>query len=134
MASITVQCPCGEAFERPIQRGRPAIWCPQCRLLPIAQRPEKPATVAVVKTVEVDGQVEHVEVEEPVRTISRFGVHDTMNYTEREAIEAGMAEIRAKMAVLKGDLTPEELSAWEFKATCELYQGVKAFWWRNKGE
>lgn len=131
MASITVQCPCGEAFERPIQRGRPAIWCPQCRLLPIAQRPEKPATVAPVKPVVVEG-AEPVEAVVETRTVSRYGIHDTFNYTEREAIEEAVAEIRAKYEILRGELTAEELSAWEFQQTVQAYQSVKPKWWQSK--
>lgn len=87
-ASVSVVCPCGVAFERPIQRGRPAIWCPKCRELPIAKRPQVPTSGVVV-----DESGEEVEV---TPQVSRFGQWDDMNYSQRERIEAGVEALRGQ--------------------------------------
>lgn len=83
----TVQCPCGETFERPSQRGRPAIWCPECRELPVNKRAAREAIL--------DEDGEEVEGEYQV---SRFGVHDDLTYSQREAVEAGVAAANQKYA------------------------------------
>lgn len=75
----TVQCPCGETFERPSQRGRPAIWCPECRTIPMNQR--------VQREVTVDGDGEPVESKP-----SRFA-HDVLTGEQRDRIEEGVAEV-----------------------------------------
>lgn len=90
-SSVQTVCPCGDTFERPIQRGRPAIWCPKCRELPLAKRPPVPAEGLVVNA---DG--EEIEV---TPQVSRFGSHDVLNYTQRERIEAGVAEVYARHRV-----------------------------------
>jgi hypothetical protein len=79
---MQVQCPCGETFDRQPQRGRPAIWCPKCRTIPVAQRAERP-------TVTEEGEpVEH--------KVSRFGQYDVLNYEQRERVEEGVAAANAK--------------------------------------
>jgi hypothetical protein len=140
MASITVHCPCGVEFERPIQRGRPAIWCPECRTLPMGQRPEKPATVVVVKTVNESGEETVTEVKAE-RTVSRYGQHDVFSFNERETIEEGMARLNAEY---KNNIYPNRetlfaasadparaASDWLFDQTTALYKSVRKVWWQN---
>lgn len=87
-STVSVVCPCGDTFERSTGRGRPAIWCPKCRELPIAKRPPVPAS-GVVTTDEG----EEVEV---TPQVSRYGQWDDMNYTQRERIEAGIEALRGQ--------------------------------------
>jgi hypothetical protein len=75
----TVQCPCGQSFERKPQRGRPAVWCEKCRLLPMNQRAARP--------IETDEDGEPVEVKP-----SRYA-HDVLNGEQRDRIEEGVAEV-----------------------------------------
>lgn len=82
MSTVKVTCPCGTVFDRPVKRGRPAIWCEKCRLLPVPQRPER--------VIELGDDGEPVVAEAQV---SRYGQDDDMNYTQREAIEAGVAAV-----------------------------------------
>lgn len=89
-ASVSVVCPCGDTFERLIQRGRPAIWCPKCRELPIAKRPPVPTSGVVV-----DAETGE-ETEVTSDRVSRFGQHDWATYEQRERIEAGMAALRGQ--------------------------------------
>lgn len=76
----TVQCPCGQSFERQPQRGRPAVWCPACRELPMNKRAARPVT-------DEDGVF--VEV-----TPSRYA-HDVLNGEQRDRIEEGVAKVYA---------------------------------------
>ena len=84
--SVSTVCPCGVTFERPIQRGRPAIWCPKCRELPLPKRPPVPASGVVVVA-------ETGETVEVTPRVSRFGSHDWATYEQRERIEAGVAAL-----------------------------------------
>jgi hypothetical protein len=79
MSTVKVQCPCGAEFERPIQRGRPAIWCEACRVLPVAQRAER--------AVETDAEGDPIDHEKRE--------HDDLTGYERDAIEIAILEVSA---------------------------------------
>jgi hypothetical protein len=121
---MQVQCPCGETFDRQPQRGRPAIWCPKCRTLPVAQRVER--------VTEEGEPVEH--------KVSRFGPYDVLTYEQRETVEDGIAttnvkfreEIWPNRAKLFGGTTLQQTAAaheWHHRAMIEVYHAVDPKRW-----
>lgn len=76
----TVQCPCGQSFERLPQRGRPAIWCPACRLIPMNQRAARPS---------MGENGEGPEAPTP----SKYGDNDVLDGSQRDRIEEGVAKV-----------------------------------------
>lgn len=127
MSTVKVMCPCGTEFERPIQRGRPALWCEACRLLPVAQRAQRPAD---------DG--------EPVSSTSEKREHDDLMSHERDAIEAAMLEVQAQYITeiwpnratlfadqqyLKGPDPDRAAHDWLHFASYRAYNRVNAYKW-----
>lgn len=109
--TVSVTCPCGVVFERLIQRGRPPIWCPEHRALPVAQRPERPA---VDNSEAVDG-IDRVVNE-----------HDKYDGPQRDTIEANIAAVNAQWPLVcarrdAGGITAAEADAWLTNATRDAY-------------
>lgn len=117
--SVSVQCPCGQSFEREAKRGRPAVWCEECRKVPVAQRAARPVFVD--------------EAGEPVVSsdrVSRFGSHDKFSADERDDIEAGVLEVNEAyaaqdFAAMFSDADPRDIpflmGDWQRKEYAKVY-------------
>lgn len=122
MSFITVTCPCGTDFDREVKRGRPAIWCPECRKVPVAQR--------VAAVVSETGEAPVAE-----RKVSRLGQHDKFSYEQREQITANVEAVNAeyKVRVAQSVADHPELnrreavrlvSDWHAEALRDAYRSV----------
>lgn len=92
--TVPVTCPCGVVFERLVQRGRPPIWCPKCRLLPVVDRAERP---------------EVIEDEGP----DRDDENDRFNRIQRAEIEAKVAKAYEQWPVVwENRSSDDEANLW----------------------
>jgi hypothetical protein len=107
--SVSVTCICGEVFDRPIQRGRPAIWCLTCRAKPVADRPTRP--------VAVEG--------EPVDSDRIVNEHDKYDGPQRDSIEANVAAVYAEWPVIWGARENDaEADTWLTNSLRAAYETV----------
>lgn len=107
--TVTVTCPCGTSFDRPVKRGRPAIWCLACREIPMAQR---------VARASEDGVVAE-------KRTSSFGEHDACTAEQRDSIEEAYASLKVahKAMIASGSFaSTEAASEWFAEATREIYK------------
>jgi thiol-disulfide isomerase/thioredoxin len=108
MSVVSVVCPCGEGFEREVKRGRPAIWCPPCREIPMAKRVSVPFTQAAE-----DGEPVEDRVVNP---------NDKYDGPVRDGIEANVAAVYAEWpAVWASRDNDEDANAWLSKALRDAY-------------
>jgi hypothetical protein len=107
--SVSVTCICGKVFERPIQRGRPAIWCLTCRDLPANLRPTRP--------VAVEG-----EAVESDRVVNE---HDKYDGPQRDSIEANVAAVYAEWPIIWGaSENDDEANTWLTNSLRAAYETV----------
>lgn len=122
--SVSVTCICGTVFERPIQRGRPAIWCFTCRDLPANLRPTRPAPV----------EGEAVDTTERVAN-----EHDTLankyGPSARDRVEANVAAVYAEWPVIWGAReNDDEANVWLTNSLRAAYEDVIPGYNKDKTE
>lgn len=117
MSTVSVICPCGSQFDRPVRRGRPQVWCPPCAVKPFESRVRSEVVVEEVVMAEVKANKN-----------DRF-------WRSRDVIEAGVVEVDADFKTAFAALVAAGADPWGSEVAAlsqEHSEALKAVYGQHK--